>query len=188
MSLFSVTTVHSKLEICCKRHVERVSRDLEHNAEETPHSTDGFARWLCNLLAGLERVVITGKRSTLLEKWETQCQRECVCVWKHFHSSPKEYPSQGWKNLEPTLSIFGLLIGHKLLNNSTKLFAILTFTNQKTKGFLCMRSEKKTASDTLIWWIQIYTQNCELDANVSSSSHNYLHNLCCLYISWLFSL
>jgi len=80
MSLFSVTTVHSKLEICCKRHEERVSRDLEHNAEETPHSTDGFARWLCNLLAGLERVVITGKGSTLLEKWETQCQRERVCV------------------------------------------------------------------------------------------------------------
>jgi hypothetical protein len=44
MSLFSVTTVHSKLEICCKRPEERVCRDLEHNAEETPNSTDDFAR------------------------------------------------------------------------------------------------------------------------------------------------
>jgi hypothetical protein len=107
MPLFSVTTVHSKLEICCKRHEERVSRDLEHNAEETPNST-GFARWFCNLLAGLEQVVIAGIE-TLLEKWETQCQGEYVCVWKHSHSSPKAHES-GLKKLGATFERFWLVV------------------------------------------------------------------------------
>jgi hypothetical protein len=113
LSLSSVTTVHSKLEICCKRHEERVSRDLEHNAEETPNSTDGFARWFCNLLAGLEQVVIAGIR-TLLEKWETQCQGEYVCVCGN---TPIAHQNNTWVRAEKTWShlwAFWLVVWHQV--------------------------------------------------------------------------